>query len=342
MFFFKNKRFHDKGLVYATANQEGVKSGQLPRSLGRGMIRFFGVDFVTVPETLDEQSRTPPDLGNQNSSSHFGRCHRARLAVLNRSPSTNHITFYQMNETNRKLTGKVALITGASAGIGQASALALAKEGANLVLTARRRDRLDALSKEAAASGIETAIVTGDARDEETARQACAAAKERWGRLDILINNTGVGNYKNLVDTSAEEYDEMMDTNVRSTFLFTRHAVPLMLAQGSGTILMISSMAGIYGFGGEAVYCMTKFAQVGFAQALDKELRPNGIKVGAICPGGVKTEFALGKGRTEQSVAQSDMLDAEDVASAVLLACTQSLKSRIIEIQMRTMAEPLA
>jgi NADP-dependent 3-hydroxy acid dehydrogenase YdfG len=252
------------------------------------------------------------------------------------------ITFHQMNETKRKLTGKVALITGASAGIGQACARALAGEGANLVLTARRRERLDALANESASSGVETAIVTGDAREEETARQVCAAAKEKWGRLDILINNTGVGNYKNLVDTSAEEYDEMMDTNVRSTFLFTRHAVPIMLAQGAGTILMISSMAGIYGFGGEAVYCMTKFAQVGFAQALDKELRQSGIKVSAICPGGVKTEFALGKGRTEQSVAQSEMLDAEDVASAVLLACTQSPKSRIIEIQMRTMAEPLA
>jgi NADP-dependent 3-hydroxy acid dehydrogenase YdfG len=244
-----------------------------------------------------------------------------------------------MNETKRKLTGKVALITGASAGIGQACARALAQEGAHLVLTARRSDRLDALAKEVAASGVDTAIVTGDARKEETARQSCAAAKDKWGRLDILINNTGVGNYKNLVDTSAEEYDEMMDTNVRSTFLFTRHAVPLMLAQGSGTIVMISSMAGIYGFGGEAVYCMT---QVGFAQALDKELRQSGIKVGAICPGGVKTEFALGKGRTEQSVAQSDMLDPEDVASAVLLTCIQSAKSRIIEVRMRTMAESLA
>jgi 3-oxoacyl-[acyl-carrier protein] reductase len=81
---------------------------------------------------------------------------------------------------------------------------------------------------------------------------------------------------------------------------------------------------------------------VGFAQALDKELRLSGIKVGAICPGGVKTEFAAGKGRTEQSVAQSEMLDPEDVAAAVLLACTQSTKSRIIEIRMRTMAEALA
>jgi short-subunit dehydrogenase len=116
----------------------------------------------------------------------------------------------------------------------------------------------------------------------------------------------------------------------------------VMINQGSGTILMISSMAGIYGFAGEAVYCATKFAQVGFAQALDKELRPHGIKVGVICPGGVKTEFALGKGRTEQSVAESGMLEPEDVASAVVLACTQSTNSRIIQVQMRIMDEPLA
>jgi 3-oxoacyl-[acyl-carrier protein] reductase len=114
-----------------------------------------------------------------------------------------------------------------------------------------------------------------------------------------------------------------------------------MIKQGSGTILMISSMAGKYGFAGEVVYCATKFAQVGFAQALDKELRPHGIKVGVICPGGVKTEFALGKGRTEQSVTQSGMLDPEDVANAVLLACTQSSRARIIEVQMRTMDESL-
>ncbi|MCO5245595.1 MAG: SDR family oxidoreductase [Anaerolineae bacterium] len=81
---------------------------------------------------------------------------------------------------------------------------------------------------------------------------------------------------------------------------------------------------------------------MGFTQALDKELRPHGIKVGVICPGGVKTEFALGKGRTEQSVAESEMLDPEDVAGVVLMACTQSPQSRIIEVQMRTMAEPLA
>lgn len=242
---------------------------------------------------------------------------------------------------SKKLAGSVCLITGASSGIGKASALALADAGANLVLIARREHRLDELVETIQSAGGRAIAVTGDAREEETAIRAISTAKEQFGTVNILINNVGVGNYKQLIDTSAEEYDEMMDSNVRSTFLFTRHAVPLMIEQKSGTILMISSMAGIYGFAGETVYCATKFAEVGFAQALDKELRPHGIKVGVICPGGVKTEFALGKGRTEESVAQSGWLDPEDVAGAVLLACTQSSHSRIIEIQMRPMAEPL-
>ena len=239
------------------------------------------------------------------------------------------------------LRDKVALITGASAGIGQACARALAREGARLVLTARRRERLEQLVAEAKQLGSGGVFVVGDAREEETARLAVEQAVSAYGRVDILINNAGVGNYKDLVDTSAEEYDEMIDSNVRSTFLFTRHAVPVMIGQRGGLVLMISSMAGVYGFPGEAVYCATKFAQVGFAQALDKELRPHGIKVGAICPGGVKTEFAVGKGRTEEGVEQSDMLEAEDVARAVVFACTQPPGSRIIQVQMRTMAEAL-
>ena len=242
---------------------------------------------------------------------------------------------------SQKLAGSVCMITGASAGIGRASALALANEGAYLVLTARRQHRLDELVETIHSTGGRAVAVVGDAREEETAIRAMTVAQEHFGTLNILINNVGVGNYKPITATSVQDYDEMMDSNVRSTFLFTRHAAPLMIKQQSGTILIISSMAGIYGFAGEAVYCATKFAQVGFAQALDKELHPYGIKVGVICPGGVKTEFALGKGRTEESVAQSGMLDPEDVAGAVLLACTQSPHSRIIEIQMRPMAEPL-
>jgi NADP-dependent 3-hydroxy acid dehydrogenase YdfG len=243
---------------------------------------------------------------------------------------------------SQKLAETVCMITGASAGIGRASALALAREGASLVLVARRKSRLDELVELVHAAGGQAIAVVGDVREEETALRAMQGAKEHFGALHILLNNAGMGNYKPLIETSAEEYDELIDTNMRSTFLFTRHAVPLMTAQRSGAILMLSSMAGKYGFAGEAIYCASKFAQVGFAQALDKELRPYGIKVGVICPGGVKTEFALGKGRTEESVAQSGMLDPEDVAEAILLACTQPAHGRIIEIQMRPMAEPLA
>jgi NADP-dependent 3-hydroxy acid dehydrogenase YdfG len=240
-----------------------------------------------------------------------------------------------------RLSGNAVLITGASAGIGWACAIALAREGADLVVTARRSERLVTLVREAEAAGVRAVAVPGDAREEDTAIQAVAAAKTQFGRLDILINNAGVGIYKNIADTTAAEYDHLVDSNVRSTFLFTRHAVPLMIEQKRGTILMISSMAGKYGFAGEAVYCATKFAQMGLAQALDKELRPHGIKVGAICPGGVKTEFAIGAGRTAPGVAASTMLEPEDVASAVVLACTQSPGARIIEIQMRTMSEGL-
>jgi len=240
-----------------------------------------------------------------------------------------------------RLKNRVVVITGASAGIGQACARALMREGASLVLTARRQDRLEQLVAEAKQLGLSALFVVGDAREEATARRTVDQAVQSFGRIDILINNAGVGNYKNLVDSSVDDYDEMMDSNMRSTFLFTRHTVPVMIKQRDGLILMISSMAGVYGFAGEAAYCATKFAQVGFAQGLDKELRPHGIKVGTINPGGVKTEFALGKGRTEKGVEQSGMLEAEDVAQAVLFACTQPPGSRIIQIQMRTMAESL-
>jgi 3-oxoacyl-[acyl-carrier protein] reductase len=240
-----------------------------------------------------------------------------------------------------KLIGKVAIVTGASSGIGEAAARVLANEGAQLVITARREDRLKHLVNEFKEQGTKAIYVVGDASEEETAIQTVDAAMKEFGQIDILLNNTGMGNYKDLVNTSVAEYDEMMGTNMRSTFLFTRFVVPHMILQGTGTILLVSSMAGINGYPGQAVYCATKFAQMGFAQSLDKELRPKGIKVGVICPGGVKTEFAIGKGRTQEGVTNSEMLEATDVAAAILLACTQSAGSRIIEIQMRTMAEGL-
>jgi 3-oxoacyl-[acyl-carrier protein] reductase len=238
------------------------------------------------------------------------------------------------------LAGKSVLITGASAGIGWASALAFAAKGANIVVTARREERLRELCDKIAASGGNAVFFAGDATVEETAKQSVALAVSAFGKLDILINNAGAGNYKNLVDTSADEYDALMDANMKSSFLFTRHAAPGMIAQKSGEILFISSVAGLQGYAGEAVYCASKFAQVGFAQALDGELRKFGVKVGTICPGGVKTEFAIGKGRTEESVKSSYMMEPAEVADAIVFACMQPHNARILQMTVRHMGEP--
>lgn len=235
------------------------------------------------------------------------------------------------------LAGKTVLVTGASAGIGWYTALAFARQGANLVVTARREERLKTLCAEIAALGTKAVYFAGDAVEEVTAQQSVALAVAKFGSLDIVIANAGAGNYKNLVDTSAEEYDQLMDANMRSSFLIARHAAPAMIAQKSGIIQFISSIAGLQGFAGEAVYCATKFAQVGFAQALDAELRQHNINVGVICPGGTKTEFALGKGRTQEYIDNSHMMEPDEVAETIVFACMQPANLRISQMTLRHM-----
>jgi NADP-dependent 3-hydroxy acid dehydrogenase YdfG len=235
------------------------------------------------------------------------------------------------------LANKVALVTGASAGIGHATAIALAQQGADLVVTARREDRLRDLCAHIESLGRKAVYFAGDAALESTAHQTTALALDTFGHLDILINNAGIGNYKNLIDTSAEDYDALMNANMRSGFLFSRHAAPHMIAQYSGTILFISSIAGLQGAAGESVYCATKFAQIGFAQSLDAELRKHNIKVGTICPGGTKTEFALHHGRTEDFIRNSHMMDPAEVAAAIVFACLQPPNVRIPQLTVRHM-----
>ena len=236
---------------------------------------------------------------------------------------------------SHKLTGKVALVTGASAGIGRATALALARQGAHLVVTARRAERLDALCTQIRSLGGRAVFHAGDAADEQTSKHTIQLVLSTFGRLDILINNAGAGNYKDLIQTSVEEYDQLMDANMRSSFLFTRHAAPVMIAEKGGIILFISSIAGLQGYAGEAIYCATKFAQVGFAQALDAELRKHNINVGVICPGGTKTEFALGRGRTEEYVRSSHMMEPSQVAETIVYACLQPPNIRISQMIVR-------
>ena len=241
-----------------------------------------------------------------------------------------------MSEAN-PLANKTVLITGASSGIGRAAAQAFAEKGANLVVTARRELRLRELCEQIGRSGGNAVYFAGNAADETTASRCVALALERFGRLDILINNAGVGNYKDLVDTSSAEYDELMNSNMRSGFLFCRHAVPVMLSQKSGQIVFISSVAGLQGAAGESVYAASKFAQIGFAQSLDAELRKHGIKVGTICPGGVKSEFAVGRGRTEEGIQQSRMMDPREVADTIVFACMQPPNVRIPQMTVRHM-----
>lgn len=243
--------------------------------------------------------------------------------------------------TEFRLAGQTALITGASKGIGRASALLLAGAGADIVAVARSADRLASLRQEIEALGRRCEIVVGDVAEEAVAAGAVAAARERFGRLDILLNNAGIGSYAAFVDCDVAAYDAIMNTNMRSTFLFTRLAVPIMKAQHRGLILQISSQAGLRGFTREAIYCASKHAQVGFTNALRIELQPFGIKVAVICPAGVKTDFAIGHGRTPEFVAEAGFLEASDVAEAVLFAATQGPNARMTQINLIALDEAL-
>ncbi len=246
-----------------------------------------------------------------------------------------------MPQEQGRLAGKVAIVTGASKGIGRASAIGLAAEGAAVVAVARSGDKLEALRGEIEAAGGRCAPVVGDVAQKATAEETLDVTLGRFGRVDVLLNNAGIGSYADFLDYSVEDYDAIMNTNMRSTFLFTKAVVPTMKAQGSGLILQVSSQAGIRGFTREAVYCATKHAQVGFTQALRLELQPFGIKVAVICPAGVKTEFAIGHGRTPEFVASSGFLDAEDVADAVVFAATQRPNARMTQINLIALDEAL-
>lgn len=239
------------------------------------------------------------------------------------------------------LKGQTAVITGASRGIGRAAALAFAREGVNVAVTARNAEELDSLVAECEALGVKAAAFPADAVDASAVNAVRDAVLATFGQVDILVNNAGVAKYGLLNEHTVEDYDWMFDTNVKSTFLFTHAFVPGMIERKSGHVLIVSSQAGVNGFPNETVYCATKHAQVGFATALDGELRPHNIKVSIIAPGGVHTTFAFGTGRDENMPALENMLEAEDVAEAIVFATQQPAKARVLMIGMRPMSEKL-
>lgn len=237
----------------------------------------------------------------------------------------------------RSLVGTVVAVTGASSGIGRASVRALAAAGAHVAASARREDRLGELVEELGAGSV--LAVPGDVRSPADNRRLVAAAVERFGRLDSLVANAGIGAYGGILDHSDDELTEMMETNFAGTVWSVRAAVPAMLAAGGGDVVVISSVAGLRGGADEAVYAATKFAQVGLAGAMDRELREKGIRVSTVCPAGVHTEFAIGRGRTAGDPALDDLLRPEDVAAAVVTVLMQPRRIRTTTWTMWSAAE---
>jgi 3-oxoacyl-[acyl-carrier protein] reductase len=228
------------------------------------------------------------------------------------------------------MRGKAALVTGASRGIGAAVARRLHAEGVRLALASRSGDDL----------GLEDAVARPcDVRRPDELEAIVAEAVDRFGRLDILVANAGVGAYGAFLDLSPEHLEEMVDVNLKGTLYAVRAALPHLIACGEGDIVTLASEAGRRGLPYEAVYCASKFGQVGFTRALDHELREHGIRCINVCPGGVATDFALEEGRGRTTDVLPGMMTAEDVADVVLFVLTRPRNHRILETAFRPMTE---
>jgi NAD(P)-dependent dehydrogenase (short-subunit alcohol dehydrogenase family) len=239
----------------------------------------------------------------------------------------------------KRLAGKAALVTGASKGIGRAAALALASEGSDVAVTARDERALDSLVRELEGKGVRALAVPADATLEQDVEKVRQAVLRGFGRVDILVNNVGIARYAPFAELTLKDYDWMMNTNMRSTFLFTKAFLAPMVERGEGWVVLVSSVSGLFGFPGETAYCASKHAQVGFAKALDREVSDKGVRVTVIAPGGVNTEHAFGTGRTPGDPSLEGYLDAADVARAVVFAVTQGPKSRSFLIGLRPLSE---
>ena len=230
------------------------------------------------------------------------------------------------------LEGRVALVTGASRGIGAAVARSLSGHGVRLGLASRSGDDL----------GLSEAVALPcDVREPAQLEALVAATVERFGGLDILVANAGVGAYGPFLELPLEQLDEMIDVNLKGTLYAVRAALPHLLASDAADLVTLASEAGRRGLPNEAVYCASKFGQVGFTRALDHELREQGIRCTNVCPGGVATDFALGegRGRTPDMPELAGMMAPEEVADVVLFALTRPRGHRLLEVALRPMTE---
>ena len=227
------------------------------------------------------------------------------------------------------LAGKTAVITGASRGIGAALARLLHARGVNLGLASRSGDDL----------GLDRTVAEAcDVRDLDALEHLCASTAEAFGGIDIVVANAGVGSYGPFLDLSREHLDEMIDVNLKGTLYAIRAALPHMAGR-EGDVITLASEAGRRGLPNEAVYCASKFGQVGFTRALDHELREQGIRCTNVCPGGVATDFALEAGRGRTPDVLPGMMTAEDVAEVCVFVLERPRHFRMLETALRPMTE---
>ena len=228
------------------------------------------------------------------------------------------------------LDGRVALVTGASGGIGAAVARNLHAAGASVGLLSRRGDDL----------GLDRALgLVCDVRDRTAVGAAVDEVVGRFGRLDIVVANAGVGAYGSFLELDPERLEAMIDVNLKGTLYTAAATVPHLIAGGGGDFVSLASVAGLRAFPGEAVYNASKFGQIGFTRALDHELREQGVRATCICPGGVKTDFAIGAGRDEGDPDLDDLLTADEVADVVLFTLTRPRRMRILTTSFRPISE---
>ncbi|HEY3128337.1 MAG TPA: SDR family NAD(P)-dependent oxidoreductase [Acidobacteriota bacterium] len=225
------------------------------------------------------------------------------------------------------LDGKVCIVTGASSGIGEATARALIKEGARVVLSARSEGKLHALQKQL---GKDSAAIACDVRSEQSVRRLVKSAAEQFDGLDILVNSAGLGHHVSIAETSAEQWNETLETNLRGIFFACREILPYLKNKG-GQIVNIASGAGYNGIANMAAYCASKFGVVGFTESLALEVRNQNIRVCCIAPGSVRTHF----GDEPASEKKPYSLLPEEVAQVILSVLKQPMQSWMSEVVLR-------